>query len=184
MSDCISRTWRSDTFHRDYLERWAAHSPVAIVQLLPGHLWSRTVLSAGLEVQLGARMPGVNNEQLLFHETPIGAEQGQSEGLKLPVITLEPNSLTQWARMVSGWGESWTAGIWFDEGWQSQSPLVISATSLSAEQLVKRFTTTASHLAKRLAGLMALVPINLPIIYLLQETMLQESTPLHLAEIL
>ncbi|MEM9447308.1 MAG: formylglycine-generating enzyme family protein [Cyanobacteria bacterium P01_E01_bin.6] len=184
VSDCISSAWRIGTLHRSCLELWAAHGPVAIVQLLPGHLWSRTVLSAGLDVQLRAWIRGVTNQQLLFQEPPIGAEQGQSGGLKLPVITLEPNSLTQWAKMVSGWGESWAAGIWFDDGWQDLQPhQVSSAESLSSEQLVKRFTSTASALAKRLAGLMALVPVNLPIIYLLQETMLRESTPLHLAEI-
>ncbi|MEO1352273.1 MAG: formylglycine-generating enzyme family protein [Cyanobacteria bacterium J06635_15] len=184
VSDCISSAWRTGELHQACLELWAAHSPLAIVQLLPGHLWSRTVLSAGLEVQLGAWMPGVTNQQLLFQEPPIGAEQNASEGLKLPVITLEPNSLTPWAKMVSGWGESWAAGIWFDQGWQTLQPtLVSSAVSLTAEQLVKRFTTTASSLAKRLAGLMALVPVDLPIVYLLQETMLPESTPLHLAEI-
>ncbi|MEM7769095.1 MAG: formylglycine-generating enzyme family protein [Cyanobacteria bacterium P01_A01_bin.37] len=184
VSDCISSAWRIGTLHRSCLELWAAHGPVAIVQLLPGHLWSRTVLSAGLDVQLRAWIPGVTNQQLLFQEPPIGAEQGQSGGLRLPVITLEPNSLTQWAKMVSGWGESWAAGIWFDDGWQDLQPhQVSSAEPLSSEQLVKRFTSTASALAKRLAGLMALVPVNLPIIYLLQETMLRESTPLHLAEI-
>ncbi|MEO0537660.1 MAG: formylglycine-generating enzyme family protein [Cyanobacteria bacterium P01_A01_bin.123] len=184
VSDCISSAWRTGELHQACLELWAAHSPLAIVQLLPGHLWSRTVLSAGLEVQLGAWMPGVTNQQLLFQEPPIGAEQNASEGLKLPVITLEPNSLTPWAKMVSGWGESWAAGIWFDQGWQTlQIPSASSAMPLTAEQLVKRFTTTASGLAKRLAGLMALVPVDLPIIYLLQAAMLPESTPLHLAEI-
>ncbi|NJO51900.1 MAG: formylglycine-generating enzyme family protein [Leptolyngbyaceae cyanobacterium RM2_2_4] len=87
--------------------------------------------------------------------------------------------------MVAGFGESWATGVWFDEGWQS---LVLpepstSPASLTPEQLVQRFDTTASVFAKRLAGLMALVPVSLPIVYLLQETVLQDSTPLHVAEV-
>ena len=183
LSDCISSVWHTGAIHNFCLKEWAAHGPLAIVQLLPGTLWSRTVLSAGLEVDLGAWMPGVPNQQLLFREPPIGAEQTDGEGLKLPVITLEPNSLAQWARMVAGWGEGWAIGIWFDEGWQTLQLPSENLEALDAEQLVQRFITTASETAKRLAGLMALVPVNLPIIYLLQETMLPESTPLHLAEI-
>ena len=183
VSDCISSAWGRGAIHCACLELWAAHGPLAIVQLLPGHLWSRTVLSAALEVQLGAWMPGVANQKLLFQEPPIGAEQREATGLKLPIITLEPNSLTQWAKMIAGCGESWAAGYWFDEAWQSQPSLISTTAQLTADQLVQRFTTTASETAKRLAGLMSLVPVNLPIIYLLQETMLSESTPLHVAEI-
>lgn len=184
VSDCISAVWRSGALHDYCLSLWAAHGPVAIVQVLPGKLWSRTVLSAALEVQLGAWSPGVTNDQLLLAELPIGAEQRASGGIKIPVVTLEPNSLTQWAKMVAGWGESWATGYWFDEGWQTlQIASPPAAEGLTAEQLVQRFMTTASELARRLAGLMALVPVSLPIIYLLQETLLPESTPLHLAEI-
>lgn len=184
VSDCISAAWRRGVLHEACLAEWAAHGPLAIVQLLPGHLWGRTVLSAGLEVQLGAWMPGVSNQQLVFEEPPIGAEPKEPGGIKIPVVTLEPKSLTQWAKMMAGWGESWATGYWFDEGWQSlQLPPVAAAGSLTPEQLVQRFVTTGSREAKQLAGLMALVPVNLPIVYLLQETMLPESTPLHLAEI-
>ncbi|MEM6866807.1 MAG: formylglycine-generating enzyme family protein [Cyanobacteria bacterium P01_C01_bin.121] len=185
VSDCISLAWQNGALQEGCLALWAKHNPLAIVQLLPGHLWSRTALSAALEVQLGAWVPGAVNRQLLFHETPIGAESSATEGLKLPVITLEPNSLAQWARMIAGWGESWTPGVWFDPGWQTLDlrPSTASTDSLTPDQLVKRFMATASGVSKRLAGLMALVPVSLPIIYLLQETMLPESTPLHLAEI-
>jgi formylglycine-generating enzyme required for sulfatase activity len=185
VSDCTSRLWQTGELQQDCLNLWATHGPLAIVQLLPGHLWKRTVLNAGLPVQLGALAPGIPNHRLLFQEPPIGAESEGSEGLKLPVITLEPASLSRWARMLAGYGESWATGIWFDPDWQVSLTLPTpSAHPLSAEQLVQRFmTTAASDLSKQLAGLMALVPVRLPIIYLIQATLLPESTPIQVAEV-
>ncbi|MEO1403962.1 MAG: SAV_2336 N-terminal domain-related protein, partial [Cyanobacteria bacterium J06635_1] len=184
VSDCISPAWRTGNLHKYCLDLWAKKGLLAIVQLLPGHMWHRTALNTGLNVHLGALKPGVPNQQLLIQETPIGLGNKAESGLKLPIVTLAPSSLGQWTRMVAGFGESWTTGIWFDEGWQDWPQVAVTpAESLMPEQLVKRFMTTASGLAKRLAGLMALVPVSLPIIYLIQETMLTESTPLQVAEV-
>ena len=184
-SDCISPAWRSAQLYNDYLQPWTERGLFAIVQMLPSHLWKRTALSAALSVQLSAWSPGMLNHRLLLREIPIGSDSDPKQGLKIPVVTLEPTYLEPWGRMVSGFGESWAMGVWFDEGWQSLTPSEpsISPSVLTAEQLVQRFDTTASALAKRLAGLMSLVPVSLPIIYLLQETMLRDSTPLHMAEV-
>ena len=184
-SDCISPAWRSAQLYNDYLQPWTERGLFAIVQMLPSHLWKRTALSAALSVQLSAWSPGMLNHRLLLREIPIGSDSDPKQGLKIPVVTLEPTYLEPWGRMVSGFGESWAMGVWFDEGWQSLTPSEpsISPSVLTAEQLVQRFDTTASALAKRLAGLMSLVPVSLPIVYLLQETMLRDSTPLHMAEV-
>jgi len=184
-SDCISPAWRSDSLYEHYLQPWSQHCPLAIVQMLPSHLWRRTVLSAALDTHFSAWTPGQPNHKLPFRAPPIGVESDAQKGLKLPVITLDPTSLAPWGRMVAGFGDGWATGVWFDEGWQSLSPPnpVTPAPALTAAQLVQRFDTTASVMAQRLARLMALVPLSLPIIYLLQETMLRDSTPLHLAEV-
>ena len=184
-SDCISAAWRTGQLHQDCFTLWANHGPLAIVQLLPEGLWRRTALNASLTVQLGALTPGAPNHKLLFQEIPIGAEADLSQGLKLPVITLEPSSLKRWARMIAGYGKSWATGVWFDPDWQMALSIPAAASQpLNAAQLVQRFMTTAtSELSKRLAGLMALAPVRLPIIYLIQETMLPESTPLQVAEV-
>ncbi len=210
VSDCVSEAWRSGKIQTDWLEEWAKFSPLAIVQLLPGHLWHRTALKAGLEVQLGAWTPGVPNQQLYCQELPLGMDWGELEtdqrspdpaidlklpGLKLPIVTMEPRSLHQWARMVAGFGESWATGVWFDPGWQEKQSEQLNQLQeppqkqqsedpkRTALRLVRRFSASASWRAKRLAELMALVPVNLPIVYLLQDTLLPDSTPLHLAEI-
>ena len=169
---------------QDYLKQWANRGPVTLLQLLPARLWGRSALSAGLPVQLGARLPGAPNPQLHLQELPIWEEGRPDRGLKLPIITLESVSLKPWARMLAGCGDSWATGVWFDEDWQTfQHQAESPAPALSPAQQVKRFNTTASLLARRLAGLMAMVPVSLPIIYLIQATLLPESSQLQVAEV-
>jgi formylglycine-generating enzyme required for sulfatase activity len=194
VSDCISPAWQRGVLRSQYLNLWAKHGPLVIVQMLPARLWRRTALSEGLKVALSARSPGVPNSQLV---SPALAdwEDKAKPGLKLPVITLEPASVSQWARMLAGFGEAQATGIWFepDEGERglamTPAHTVASARAESAdtegvaEQLVSRFSKTATPMARELAALMALVPVNLSLIYLIQAKLLPDSTPLHVAEI-
>ena len=190
ISDCISPAWQSGRLQTDYLELWAKYGPVAIVQMLPSHIRSRTALEEGLQTTFSARGPGGANNQLVdplpkeFH-----AEYGP--GLKLPVITLEPSSMAQWARVLAGFGDTQTAGIWYplDEELDSQEPMgtkmsaAAQGETSSAEQLVERFSQTASQTARELASLMALVPVELSLVHIIQAKLLPESSPLHVAEV-
>jgi hypothetical protein len=54
---------------------------------------------------------------------------------------------------------------------------------LTAEELVGRFRGTASPIARRLAAMMAAVPVSWPVVRLIQRSMLPESTTVHVAEI-
>lgn len=112
ISDCISPAWHQGRLQTDYLNRWAKHGPVAILQMLPSRMWSRTALEAGLQTTFSARGPGGTNTQLM---DPLPREfHGEyGPGLKLPVITLEPSSMAQWARVLAGFGATQTAGIWY-----------------------------------------------------------------------
>lgn len=184
VSDCISPLWRQGKIH-EFLKRLSNAQPLAIVQLLPERLWVRTALGAGFPVQFSALLPGVPNNQLIVDGLPVWSEVDVNHAVSLPVITLEPDSLKQWSRVVTGVGSTRSAGILFDLS------LVASLTQtaltnneqLSPANLVKRFRTTASTTARRLAGLMAVVPVSLPVVYLIQETMLKESMQVHVAEV-
>ena len=46
------------------LESWAEKGPVAIVQMLPERLWSRTALGDAVRVDLRAQAAGTPNRQL------------------------------------------------------------------------------------------------------------------------
>ena len=191
MSDCISSPWRQGRIQSDYLQQWASYGPVAVVQMLPTRLWSRTGLSTGLKTGFSSRAPGLPNAQLTA-ALPFGLNLAETSALKLPVITLDPASMLQWARMLAGFGDSSAAGVWFDlqrlsvQAVSSRADRGVAASeseALIAQQLVDRFSQTASYTARKLASLMALIPLELSLIYIIQARLLPESSPLHIAEV-
>ncbi|NEQ62201.1 MAG: SUMF1/EgtB/PvdO family nonheme iron enzyme [Moorea sp. SIO4A1] len=184
ISDCISPIWRQSKIH-DLVKLWSNAGSLAIVQLLPERLWGRTALGAGFPIQLSALVPGVANSKLVVDGLPVWTEVDRANSLKLPVVTLEPDSLKQWSRVVAGVGNTQTAGILLELSLIASLPEVSSTAhdQLSAVDLVKRFRTTASPTARRLAGLMAAVPVSLPVVDLIQATLLPESMQVHVAEV-
>ncbi|MCU0567217.1 MAG: formylglycine-generating enzyme family protein [Oculatellaceae cyanobacterium Prado106] len=198
VSDCTSAGWRSGRV-LELLGQWMEQNPVTLVQLLPGRLWERSTLGWGDAVWLGATEPGVLNDRLMVEGLPRKRhlethEEGSGEGqrsalLTLPVVTLDPLSLKQWARMMVGSGEPLTSGVVFDldelAGYvenNPESPLQ-DTENLSPEELVQRFRGTASPTARRLAEMMAAVPVSGSVIRLIQRNLLPQSDTVHVAEV-
>jgi formylglycine-generating enzyme required for sulfatase activity len=186
VSDCVSPLWRQGLIH-PLLKVWADTSPTAIVQLFPERLWSRSALGLGAPVALRAFVPGVANSQLEVSDRAGWETANLAAALTLPIVTLDPDALDQWARVVSGAGNARTAGIVFDLNFVAAQSLIAQIGAgpsyLPAADLVQRFRATASPLARRLAGLMSVVPVSLPVVHLLQEAMLPASRQVHVAEI-
>ncbi|KYC36511.1 hypothetical protein WA1_43255 [Scytonema hofmannii PCC 7110] len=185
ISDCISPLWWKGEIHK-LLKLWGDRVPVAVLQLLPEQLWERTVLGLGTSVQLSALTPGVLNSQLIVSGLPIWQEEKPTVALQFPVVTLEPELLTEWARVVAGVGNIQTLGVLFEPNWTEfipESPSPNSKQTSDPELLVKRFHATASPLARQLAGLMAAAPVSLPVIHLIQKELLPKSRQIHLAEV-
>ncbi|WP_448570798.1 SAV_2336 N-terminal domain-related protein, partial [Trichothermofontia sp.] len=188
LSDCRSRLWQQGAIY-EQLEAWGQVVPVSLVQLLPERLWSQTCLAMGEPVRLRALLPGVPNQQLRCEallpafevEEPEGMQASRS--LRLPVVTLEPEPVYRWSRMVAGVGNAAVVGIRVDLAAIARGAQVVLLRSRDAEFLVRQFRVTASLLAQRLAGLMAAVPVSLPVINLIQQTLLPESLQVHVAEV-
>ncbi|KPC86391.1 hypothetical protein ADL27_45650, partial [Streptomyces sp. NRRL F-6602] len=103
----------------------------------------------------------------------------------VPVLPPTAAALGSWARLLSGTGPARTPGA---VGWVSaaQEPArpVRARRTLTPLQLVSRFRSTASPAAGRLAVCLAAAPLNLPVMQLVQRTMLPDSGPAELAEVL
>ncbi len=199
VSDCTSEIWyRNQTYNQnhhiyDILKLWSNSGPSAIVQLFPEQLWTRTAMGFGYPVLLNALVPGVPNQKLKLEGLPVWEEVDVNKGITLPVITLEPDSVKQWSRVVAGVGSTQTAGILLQPDLIPQQSEISPDTSNtnnnntnnkpSAADLVNRFQATASPTARRLAGLMATVPVSLPVVHLIQQTILKESMQVHVAEV-
>jgi hypothetical protein len=192
LSDCVSPMWRKQRKENEVIQAlniWANSGPMAIVQMLPKWLWSRTALGLAAAVQLCGLTPGVANQQLLFRQISAWDEIDEARDIKVPVLTLEPTMVATWSQMVAGMGTIWVSGFMFQADFgtvdEDDDPDTNSTQELTAQRSFQRFRLTASPMARRLAGLVAAAPIvSLPVIRLIQETMLPESQQVHVAEVL
>lgn len=207
MSDCISPLWREGIIH-EWLANWAKHGPVVVVQWFPSPYWSRTALKSGSKVWLSALSPGIPNSQLMHHHlgmdlddwSQLTKERQQSKSLKslvIPVVSLEPESLKAWARVVAGCGDAQVQGRRFrltlqgsnqsqghpqEQHWRGPVKKVRPLPE-SGEKRFLLFEEVASGLAKQLAGFMALGPVSPEITNLIQETLLPQSGAVQVAEV-
>ncbi len=180
ISDCVSSIWQQPTIY-NWLHKLSNQSPIAMMQLLPERLWLSSELGLGYKVKLSALNPGVPNSQLIYSE-----DLDIDQTLILPIISLEPESIKAWAKVVAGYGRSQTSAIVLDMDFVKAQVGQIPTSrisEISPETIVDRFLATASPTAQKLAGLMAAVPVSLPVVHLIQKTMLPKSTSVNVAEV-
>ncbi|PSB33941.1 formylglycine-generating enzyme family protein [Stenomitos frigidus ULC18] len=185
VSDCRSQLWQQGQIH-DWLALWGQHGPTAIVQLLPERLWSQSELDVGFSVQVSSLLPGAPNPKLQVKELPVRTEIAPVETLTVPIVTLTASALKQWALVVAAAGRQRSPARLFDRSWvtdpeRDRSRAVIRPKS--ARERVELFMATASPLAQRLASLMAAVPVELPVVHLIQQELLEAVQPVHIAEV-
>ncbi|MEA5495971.1 formylglycine-generating enzyme family protein [Limnoraphis robusta] len=193
VSDCTSALWRQGVIY-ETLWQWSQTQQLALMQMLPERLWSRTALSDGYIVRLGGRVAGLPNARLDVEGLPEldgwdewdePEEVSDSRLLTLPIVTLDPNSFQRWARVLAGVGECRTPGRVFElafVGEMADEP--VSTPVRTAKQRVELFRATASRTARQLAGLMAAIPVSLPVIDLLRDEFLPDAQQDHVAEVL
>lgn len=183
VSDCAGPLWRSGRAHR-LLHQLARQAPVAVLQPLPQRMWNRT----RLPVSYGelSRGEGIGGAAALRVRTTSGPPAAARAGaLPVPVLPPEPVALGAWARLLSGAGAGPVPGA---VGWvradQPRASVARQTQRPSVLELVSRFRATASPDASRLAGFLAAAPLCLPVMQLVQRTMLPGSGPSELAEVL
>ncbi|MCY7321898.1 MAG: formylglycine-generating enzyme family protein, partial [Phormidesmis sp. CAN_BIN36] len=190
VSDCTSDGWRSGRVSQ-LLAQWMEQNPVTILQLLPERFWERSALGLGDSVWLRATLPGMLNDRLGVEGLSRRRARSLQKPLSLPIITLDPQPLLQWAKVMAGFGAQSTAGVVLEmEAIAPSLPTeetvateAVVLEPLTAEQLVRRFRGTASPIARQLAEMMAAVPVSWSVIRLIQRTLLPKAKTEHVAEI-
>ncbi|WP_406429633.1 SAV_2336 N-terminal domain-related protein [Streptomyces sp. NBC_01589] len=183
ISDCVGPLWRSGRAHR-LLHQLARQAPVAVLQPLPQRMWNRT----RLPVTFGSlsRGDGLAGATLLKVTEEGGTGPAVHPGaLAVPVLPPVPDALAAWARLLSGTGAAQISGaVGWVRGDQAAAVPQRSGSTLSSLQLVSRFRSVASPVAGQLAVYLAAAPLYLPVMQLVQRTMLPHSGPSELAEVL
>ncbi|WP_395573310.1 SAV_2336 N-terminal domain-related protein [Streptomyces sp. BK79] len=183
VSDCAGPLWHSGHAHR-LLHHLSRQGPVAVLQPLPQRMWNRTRLPVTFgELSRGGTLGGA---AVLRVRTPAGPSAEARRGaLAVPVLPPEPAALGSWARLLSGAGAGPVPGA---VGWvradQPAAPTARPDRRHTPFERVSRFSSAASPAAGRLAVYLAAAPLCLPVMQLVQRTMLPGSGPSELAEVL
>ncbi|MEM9090785.1 MAG: SAV_2336 N-terminal domain-related protein [Cyanobacteria bacterium P01_F01_bin.53] len=192
VSDCIDPRWDEQPV-REMLQVWANAGPMGLLQVLPEWLWGRTALSEVTKGQMVAQCPGQPSQSLRF----VRRDHWRRKpiiGVKVPVMTLEPEVASRWSQMVSGQSSVSASGLVFSPVTVQQFPPepapdmqrpLESSSKPSAKERMTRFRDFSSPMARRLAGLLAACPeVNLPVVRMVQAALLPESQQVHVAEVL
>lgn len=175
VSDCGSSGWY-DGRVKALLDDWGESHPLALIHLLPQRLWRRTGIGASPLVYVRARVMGEANARLRM-ETRTGVPIERGADTPVPVVTLEPQSLAVWARLLTTAGDSRAPALL----WRPQRP---PASAGDAKARLRRFRALASPIAVELAGLMAAAPLRPRAMRLVQQVLLPASQQVHLAELI
>ncbi|QES48284.1 hypothetical protein DEJ50_11105 [Streptomyces venezuelae] len=181
VSDCTGPLWREGRAQR-LLHRWTECTPSVVVQPLPQRLWGRTWLPtergtlARLEGPAGGL--GFRADRPPVPGRPVG-------GLTVPVLPPSARALGAWARLVAGLGSGPVpAEVGRVLPGHPGSPVPPPRAARPPRELVRRFRSTASPRAVQLAVYLSATPLTLPVMRLVQRTMLPDSEPSDLAEVL
>ncbi|MFF1559691.1 SAV_2336 N-terminal domain-related protein [Streptomyces sp. NPDC058279] len=181
VSDCAGPVWREGRAQR-LLYRWAECTPCVVVQPLPQRLWSRSRLPTERGVlsrtEAGPRKLEFRPDRPARSGRPTG-------GLTVPVLPPNAGALGAWARLVAGLG---TGPVPAEVGRvlarHPAGPEAPPRAARPPRELVRRFRSSAAPGAVRLALYLAAAPLTLPVMRLVQRTMLPDSEPSDLAEVL
>ncbi|MFF4389928.1 SAV_2336 N-terminal domain-related protein [Streptomyces sp. NPDC001552] len=181
VSDCAGPLWREGTAQR-LLHRWAECTPCMVVQPLPQRLWGRS----WLPTERGTlTRPEGGGQKLMFRPDRPLLPGRPTGGLTVPVLPPSATALGAWARLLAGL----TAGpvpaevgrVLADH---PAAPLPPPRAVRPPRELVARFRSSAAPRAVQLAVYLSAAPLTLPVMRLVQRTMLPDSEPSDLAEVL
>ncbi|WP_262387181.1 tetratricopeptide repeat protein [Streptomyces sp. TRM49041] len=188
LSDGVGPGWRSGAVHA-LLRRWAAHSPVAIVQPLPERLWPSPGMPAE-HLLVTADRPAAPGRALKVRHPVLPRELLSYEGTAIPVLELEEGRLASWARLILDGAANGPLPVVLlpDSGQPDGVGPPVEAErgtcDLSADDHFHRFRQSASPEGRQLAGALASVrPLTLPVMRLVHQAHQPGSGRFHPAQL-
>lgn len=193
LTDGLGPAWRTGAAQRT-LALWGQSASVAVIHLLPQQSWHRTAVSPR-RVRLRSPGPAAANRRFVV-SAPVGRRgaldplpDDWSVAIPIPVLELDSDWLGWWARLVAdqstGWGD---ALVLLTSTSPAEAPPQSRETRaempFTGREQVLNFRANASPTAVRLATHLAAAPLEPGLIDAVQDELMPESKPVHLAEIL
>lgn len=184
-SDMMSEAWSSGELLQQ-ISYWQNHFPFAIVQMLPQRLWNGTKLIDASMGKMSSHKKFALNGQIASRAEEMLAreEEHLPELVKIPLLNFKPSSIEAYGKVMRSLPNNRIEGALFEtEDFIGEYQFIQEKNELDAEQRLRSFYKYASGEAKALLELLAVVPLSLPIIKLVQQKLLPQSNQEHLSEV-
>lgn len=178
LSDMLSNGWQNAKW-LDTFDKWQKFFPLSIVQMLPYHLWKGTILNrATLTRFSGTKIYGKNKSL----KSRVRFKSPNENTLKVPILNLEANSFDSYGKLFLGQGSQSIDGAVFELN-KTYELVKTEKRFKTSEERVSHFYKIASEEAKRLAEYFSVIPLTFPVMKIVQQVLLKESSQIHLSEI-
>ncbi|GFJ95084.1 SAV_2336 N-terminal domain-related protein [Phytohabitans rumicis] len=182
-TDGTSPLW-TDPRTDGLLRMWGGSGPLAILNPFPQAHWHRTGLLPR-RCRLRAPRAVSANDRLRIRYPDEYADPftppADQRSLPVPVLELDARWIGWWARLVTG-KTSWVDGVVHAVD-PAARLLPEPPQQVSPGDRVSRFRKATSATTFRLATYVAAAPLDLPLLRRVQQAMLPNSAPHHLAEV-
>ena len=186
ITDGVHPWWRPSGPLRPILAAWCKASPVAILQPFPQRLWDRSALRPAL-AEFRAAGLGRHTARIIRPPRQLAADTSQGapeKAVAVPILELTPHVVGRWARLVAGVSPTARLAAAILAGEPDGSRPHLPGQSRNPAELVRGFRASVSPEAYRLAGYLSVVaPLSLPVMRLVEESMMPEAGPAELAEV-
>ena len=179
LTDTLGKAWHSGAAFAALAVLGEQH-PVAIAHVFPQTLWQRTSLTRAIQRPLVAPQSGCPNSML-----KVGARLHTTAKLyQFPIFNLSPNHFATWANFLAGSGGNSIQGVLIRQDTPTETKEdKLEPKEETPEHLLKEFLSDASPEARKLALVLAAVPLIPPVMRLAQQQFLPDSKHWHLAEV-
>jgi len=168
ISDCVGHAWWDGRAVR-LIQQWTRSNHCAMLNLLPGSMWSRTGIGRAHQAFLKASRPACPNAQSeIYVQSFLGYETYPAKGTTtLPVLELEPDSISSWSK----WASSETAEKFPARMFRHFPELRRSSDSAWTSDPGHSFQMFSSPQAQKLATVMSVVPpFTLPLLRVIADS--------------
>jgi len=178
LTDMLSQGWQDGAWLSSF-EKWQSKFALSMVQMLPYHLWKGTILNRAMVTKFeGEKVFGKNK----YLKSRGRVRDVNEKILKLPILNLDTNSFDKYGKVFLAKGKQYIDGAIFKVNKNYESKEKIKTLKTDAQR-VEHFYKIASEEAIALAEYFSVIPLIFPVMKIVQEILLPDSTQVHLSEV-
>ena len=178
VSDCTGRAWRDGRMWAQ-VHNWARAAPTALINPLPARIWRHIGVDLPATRAGAPLVPGSKNPGFRLAEHLVG---DAAECLAVPMLTLSPRSLGQWARVLMRGSPEGCDALLVPRR-ENQYEAADPPMEVSGIPVAEGFRYLASAAAVRLAALCSPFPsFNLEMVRFIANVLVPEATTADIAE--